>query len=53
MTTDDDKIIEIVEKYGLHVPFKRPAELATDTAGTYEVLLHALNFMRKEVRFLM
>ena len=44
VSTDDDEIIEIVEKYGLKVPFKRPEELATDTAGTYEVLLHALNF---------
>lgn len=44
VTTDDDHIIETVENYGLHVPFKRPAELATDTAGTYAVLLHALKF---------
>ena len=47
VTTDEEEIIEVVEKYGLHVPFKRPAELATDTAGTYEVLLHALNFYEK------
>ena len=44
VSTDDDEIIEMVEKYGLKVPFKRPDELATDTAGTYEVLLHALDF---------
>lgn len=44
VSTDDDEIIEIVEKYGLKVPFKRPDELATDTAGTYEVILHALDF---------
>lgn len=44
VSTDDDKIIQTVEDYGLEVPFKRPAELATDTAGTYEVLLHALNY---------
>ena len=29
---------------GLKVPFLRPAELATDKSGTYEVLLHALDF---------
>ena len=29
---------------GLAVPFLRPDELATDTASTYDVLLHALNF---------
>lgn len=44
VSTDDSEIIQCVEKYGLKVPFIRPAELATDTAGTYEVLLHALNF---------
>lgn len=44
VSTDDDTIIQVVEDYGLKVPFKRPAELATDNAGTSEVLLHALNF---------
>lgn len=44
VSSDDDEIIKVVEAYGLKVPFKRPKELATDTAGTYEVLLHALNY---------
>lgn len=44
VSTDDEEIISIVEQYGLKVPFVRPAELATDTAGTNEVLLHALDF---------
>lgn len=44
VSTDDWDIINLVEKYGLKVPFVRPAHLATDTAGTYEVLLHALEF---------
>ena len=48
VSTDDDEIIQVVEDYGLKVPFKRPEELATDTAGTYEVLLHALDFYEKE-----
>ncbi len=48
VSTDDDEIIKCVEKYNLKVPFVRPAELATDTAGTYEVLLHALNFYEKQ-----
>ena len=47
VSTDDDEIIQVVEDYGLKVPFKRPGELATDTAGTYEVLLHALDFYEK------
>ena len=44
VTTDSDDIIQVVENYGLKVPFKRPAELAKDTSGTYEVLLHALDY---------
>lgn len=50
VSTDDPEIINCVESYGLHVPFIRPEELATDTAGTYEVLLHALNFYEKQGR---
>ena len=48
VSTDDAEIISVVEKYGLKVPFTRPAELASDTAGTYEVLLHALDFYEKQ-----
>lgn len=48
VSTDDAEIISVVEQYGLKVPFVRPAELATDTAGTYEVLLHALAFYEKQ-----
>lgn len=44
VTTDDDKIIEIVEGYGLRVPFKRPDYLATDTCGSNEVIQHAWQF---------
>ena len=50
VSTDDDEIIDVVQAYGLHVPFKRPAELASDTAGTYEVLLHALEFYERQGR---
>ena len=48
VSTDDAEIISVVEDYGLKVPFVRPEELATDTAGTYEVLLHALDFYEKQ-----
>ena len=48
LSTDDEKIKEIVEKIGLPVPFLRPAELATDTSGTNEVLLHAVSEAEKK-----
>lgn len=50
VSTDDPSIIKCVEDYGMKVPFVRPAELATDTAGTYEVLLHALDFYEQQGR---
>lgn len=44
VTTDDPNIIDIARDCGLIVPFTRPAHLATDESGTYEVLLHALAY---------
>lgn len=43
VSTDDVEIKSLAEETGLKVPFLRPEELATDEAGTYEVLLHAIN----------
>lgn len=48
VSTDDPEIIKVTEEYGLKVPFVRPAELATDTCGTYEVLLHAIDFYESQ-----
>jgi len=50
VSTDDSEIIQVVEDYGLKVPFIRPAELAADNSGTYEVLLHALSFYEQQGR---
>lgn len=49
VSTDDMEIIRVVEDYGLKVPFIRPAELATDKAGTREVLLHAFDSYKNEL----
>lgn len=48
VTTDDDKIIEVVENHGLKVPFKRPDYLATDTCGSNEVIQHAWRFFKDQ-----
>lgn len=50
VSTDDPEIIRTVEEYGLDVPFVRPDYLASDTIGTYEVLLHALDFYENQGR---
>lgn len=44
VSTDSSEIIKTVENIGLRVPFVRPSELATDESGTYEVIIHALNY---------
>ena len=51
VTTDDQQIIDVVEKYGLHVPFVRPFDLATDHATTQDVLRHALDFYEQKKQF--
>jgi N-acylneuraminate cytidylyltransferase len=51
VSTDDFEIKDVVESLGLNVPFIRPEHLSTDTAGTYEVLLHALDFFEKEQQY--
>ena len=43
VSTDDDEIIEVVRSYGLEIPFTRPSELASDTASSYDVILHAVD----------
>ena len=49
ITTDSQEIKEVVENTtGLKVPFLRPDNLATDNAGTHEVLLHAIDFYEKQ-----
>jgi N-acylneuraminate cytidylyltransferase len=46
VSTDSNEIKEVVENYGLKVPFLRPDYLATDTAATNDVLVHAVNFFK-------
>lgn len=42
VSTDSTEIKDAVEETGLEVPFLRPEYLATDTANSRDVLLHAL-----------
>ena len=46
VSTDSDEIKMVVENYGLSVPFLRPDYLATDTATSNDVLVHAVNFFK-------
>jgi len=45
VSTDDDEIAEVARSYGAEVPFKRPAEAASDTATDFQVFHHALSWL--------
>jgi len=47
VSTDAEEIKEVAEQTGLKVPFIRPDYLATDTANTQDVLMHALEYYEK------
>ncbi len=45
VSTDDDEIAEIAVAAGAEVPFRRPAELASDDAPTAPVVAHAIAWL--------
>ena len=47
VSTDSEEFADIARTQGAEVPFLRPAELSGDTAKSIDVLLHALDFLRK------
>ncbi len=48
VSTDSEEIKSVAEQTGLKVPFLRPDYLATDTASSQDVLLHALDHFEAE-----
>lgn len=48
ISTDDPAIADVCSEAGAYVPWLRPAELATDIAGSNDVALHALNWYESE-----
>lgn len=46
VSTDDDEIAQVAREYGAEVPFRRPAEYATDAAIDLDVFRHALATLR-------
>lgn len=52
LTTDSEEIAAVGRQFGPIVPHMRPAELATDTAGSREVMLDAMaEARRRGIRF--
>ena len=48
VSTDSAEIIKCVENNNLKVHFKRPTQLASDTASTMEVINHAINYYKSK-----
>ncbi len=44
VSTDDDQIANLAQKYGAEVPFMRPKELADDYTATVPVISHAIEW---------
>lgn len=48
VSADDEAIAAVCTEAGAYVPWLRPAELATDTASSVDVALHALDWYEAE-----
>ncbi|MGA0001918.1 MAG: cytidylyltransferase domain-containing protein [Steroidobacteraceae bacterium] len=48
VSTDDEEIAAVAGNHGALVPWLRPVELATDTARSIDVVLHALDWYEHE-----
>jgi len=48
VSTDCKEIAGIVKNYGDFVPFLRPPELATDKAGSLDVILHTIDYLESQ-----
>ena len=48
LTTDDEEIAALARSMHVEVPFLRPEHLATDAAVMADVVMHALDWLKKE-----
>lgn len=48
VSTNDPLVMEIAQKEGIELPYKRPEEFCTDTSSDYDVILHAVNFFAQQ-----
>ncbi|MCA9813416.1 MAG: acylneuraminate cytidylyltransferase family protein [Nitrosarchaeum sp.] len=45
LTTDDKKIARFAKSLGIEAPFLRPKNLSTDSAKTFDVIKHSINYL--------
>jgi CMP-N,N'-diacetyllegionaminic acid synthase len=48
VSTDDEAIAQVAAAYGAATPYRRPAELASDTASTLDAVLHGLHWCEQQ-----
>jgi CMP-N,N'-diacetyllegionaminic acid synthase len=51
LSSENEDIIAVAKRFGCEVPFRRPAELATDSAAADAVLVHALDHLDEAFDF--
>lgn len=51
VSTDDSEIAEVAKRYGAEVPFIRPSYLATDEAKGIDAIIHCIEWLKKEEKF--
>lgn len=47
VSTDDMQIANVAKQFGAEVPFLRPSRYATDTASTYDVIRHTIDYYKE------
>lgn len=50
VSTDSEKIADISKEFGAKIPFTRPSELATDTATSFDVVKHTIEFYKDNLK---
>ncbi|MGH9388166.1 MAG: acylneuraminate cytidylyltransferase family protein, partial [Vicinamibacteria bacterium] len=48
VSTDDDQVAQVAKEYGAQVPFRRPLELASDSAELKAIVRHAVAFVENQ-----
>lgn len=51
ISTNDDELIALAEQNNVSIPFKRPEELASDTATSHDVIKHAVQFYANQGKY--
>jgi CMP-N,N'-diacetyllegionaminic acid synthase len=49
VTTDSEEIADVARDFGASVPFLRPAELASDTATSFDAVKQVIDFYEREL----